>query len=77
MPLCIGEHLTTLHPQHAVSHLPNLRRMADKDNLVETTDIHGVAKHAHVFSGILRVQGSDRLVAKEGSCRIPSPWRTL
>jgi hypothetical protein len=27
IPLCIDEHPTTLHPQHAVSHLPNLRRM--------------------------------------------------
>jgi hypothetical protein len=58
-------HLAIPHLEDAISELPNLWRVADKDDLVEASDRHGVPKHANVFSGILRIQGADRLVPKQ------------
>jgi len=49
----------------AIRQFPNEWRMADKDDLVESTQVHSSSKHAHVLLAIDSIQSSHRFVPEQ------------
>jgi hypothetical protein len=55
------DHTPTSDGKNGVREFPHERRMADKDDLVESTKIYGPSKHVPVLLAIKSIQRPHRL----------------